>query len=280
MATHDLQRVRRKTNPMIHKHSSKRATPIAAALLVILACLPLLAATPAHAAPVWMERFGSSQGGNSPFSAAVDSHGNIVVAGFIANSDETFSVSTVKYDSAGHQLWSTTEPLDRYVTVADVAVDSNDNVTVVAQSYHYDENDDFFPTTLLLHYSSAGKLYSNIDIDEQTFYGASLLPKIFASPNGDTTIVGSFQLDGGDDEDAGYVLFAERLDSKGNVLWDDEYDPGGEYGDNTPADAAIDPQGNLIVAGTGTSADPSSGFDQATVLKYSVVVQLNRSLQY
>ena len=184
------------------------------------------------------------------------------------NSDGNGSVATVKYDSAGHQLWSSTIELDRTVNETYVTVDSNDNVTVVGHGYHYDENDDYFSTTLLLHYSSAGKLYSNIDIDNKLFYGASLIPKIFASPNGDTTFVGSFETDNGESF-TGSALFAERLDSKGNVLWADQYKPDSDFGDNYPADAALDAQENLIVAGTEQGADPSDANGQVVVLKYS-----------
>ena len=250
---------------MINKYKPNRVAPVVA-LLSTVACLPLLASTSAHAAPVWMEQFGS-QGRNAPTSTATDSHDNIVVAGFVTNADGTGSVDTVKYDSAGHQLWSNTEAIDVNFISANIAVDANDNVTLLTQSYHFDDDGDYFGTTSLVHYSSAGKLYSNIDISNNTFYGVSLLNKIFASPNGDTTIVGNI-LANGEDDDNGSDIVAERFDSKGSVVYAKSYQPVA-FGDNSPADAAIDPQGNLIVAGTGTSADPSSGFDQVTVLKYS-----------
>ena len=250
---------------MICKHFSKCTVPLSAVLLTTLACLTLIAATPAHAAPVWTERFGGSQGMlDYPNSAVVDSHDNILVAGSVVDIAGTESAAVVKYDSAGHQLWTQSVPLDTNNVGESVAVDTSDNVTVVAQGSHYDDDGDIRPTAYLLRYSSAGKLYSQTDISIITY--RNRITNVFASPNGDTTLVGTNY---SEDDEFGSQWNIERFDSNGTLLWSDSYSGNSYNGDNVTKDAAIDSQGNLIVAGSETDFDGSTFPISLVLRKYS-----------
>ncbi len=247
------------------KYTLKHVAPGTAAILTTIICLPLLAATPLHAAPVWIERFGGSQGMlDYPNSAVVDSHDNILVAGSVVDTAGTESAAVVKYDSAGHQLWTQSVPLDTNNVGERVAVDTSDNVTVVAQGSHYDDDGDIRPTAYLLRYSSAGKLYSQTDISIITY--RNRITNVFASPNGDTTLVGTNY---SEDDEFGSQWNIERFDSNGALLWSDVYGGTSYNGDNVTRDAAIDSQGNLIVAGSETDSATSGDTISLVLRKYS-----------
>ncbi len=249
---------------MIHNYFSRRAAPLAA-LLTTLACLPLLAATSAHAAPVWMERFGNTGAGqDTPTSTATDTHDNILVTGTLVNSDGSESVATVKYDSAGNQLWVQTVSAQQGY----VAVDGNDNVTVLTQSNQVDPNSgDEVVTTLLFHYNSAGKLTSSADLSYAFDAYRGPEQKIFASPNGDTTVFGTdADGDGGDD---GTSVFVARFTSTGSFVYYKQYEGSFSEGDNFPDEAALDPHGNLILTGHEDDNDGDNDKINLFVNKYS-----------
>ena len=242
-----------------------RSALLSAAFLTIVSGAAACARLPARAQGVWAEQYGgSAMKRDTPLNAAVDDHSNIIVAGSIQLSSGAYALSTVKYDSAGHQLWSQTVPLDTNNVEEHVAVDAGDNVTVIAQASHYDDDGDLRPTALLLRYSSAGKLYSSTDISFLTF--RDRITNVFASPNGDTSLVGTFY---SEDGESGSTWIVQRFDPKGALLWSDSYTGTRQNGDNVATDSAIDAQGNLIVAGSETDRGTSGDTTNLVLRKYS-----------
>ena len=208
-----------------------------------------MTASPARASSVWQEQFGSAQQGASANHAVVDSHDNILVVGQEFDSSERPLLKIVKYDSAGHQLWTQDVAAPASATSQSslstqlVATDGNDNVYAYGQ--YSDETGGF-----LAKYSSSGKLYSrvNIDLPRDADYAEFLLP----SSNGDVTI-GGFGFYYNDDDGVSYTYWSVgRFDAKGKQIWGDDF-----YGDyldaaTQPEAAAMDAQGNLIAAGEET----------------------------
>jgi hypothetical protein len=76
---------------------------------------------------------------------AVDSKNNIIVTGFTGPSsagNDGLDVWTIKYDANGNQLWNKTAGGDRYDSGSGVAVDSDNNIFVVAttNSFRIEDN--------------------------------------------------------------------------------------------------------------------------------------------
>ena len=233
-----------------------------------IACLVLLAPVSAHASGyVWKETYsGSAHEADYPLAAAVDGNDNILAVGQVIDSHNGYGFSTVKYDSAGHQLWAQFErDGGKRVVASLVAVDSSNTVTVVGQG-----EDNYVAN--MVRYSSDGKLLSRAVLELPTYI--SYVNHLLVSPNGDfsLTCVGLFQDAATNSSYTQWNVY--RYDSTGKLLWSDAFkghdDPGypdgGSYnGDNTPYATTMDAQDDLIVAGDETT----DGVTSLVVRKYA-----------
>ncbi len=248
---------------------TKRNLYNASPILAAIAGLALLAPVSAHASGyIWKETFGgSAHAADVPQAAVVDGNDNILSVGQVVNAPQVYGFGTVKYDSAGHQLWTQFEPDgDRRVIVSLVAVDSSNNaVTVVGQG---EEN----AFANMARYSSDGKLLSRAVLN--TPNDISYVNHLLVSANGDFTVtcVGLFQNAAAGTDYSQWNVY--RYDPTGNLLWSDTFkghdDPGfpdgGSYsGDNTPYAATMDAQDDLVVAGDETT----DGVANLVVRKYA-----------
>ena len=234
---------------MIRRTHFRRVAATAAAVLSLFAATTVFLTNPAHAQSVWQEPFGGGPQGDAARNAVVDSHDNILVVGQTSDSSGTELLKTIKYDSAGHQLWTQnaqvykTYNFDEGLYSQLVATDSSDNVYVYGlHSY------ELYGT--LTKYSSSGKLYSSVTIDlpRDADDAEFLLP----SSNGDVTIVGSGSYYN-DDDGVNYTYWSiGRFDAKGNRIWGDDFYGDSFDSDTQPLAAAMDAQGNLIAAGVET----------------------------
>ncbi len=235
---------------VIRRNHSRRAAATATAVLSVFAATTVFLTSSAHAQSVWQEPFGSPQTGDTPSHAVVDSHDNILVVGQTEDSSGNQLLKTIKYDSAGHQLWTQTASVYKSYNFAEslsnelVATDSSNNVYVYG---HLDY--ELYGT--LTKYSSSGKLYSSVtialprDADNASF----LLPSL----NGDVTIGGSgFYYN--DDDGVNYVYWSiERFDATGKQIWGDSFYGDEMDSDTKPEAATMDAQGNLIATGDETT---------------------------
>lgn len=92
---------------------------------------------------IWLQQFGTGSG-DQLSSVAVDSQGNVVVAGVTEGAFPGFTnagsfpeVVVEKLDSTGHQLWLQQFKLSASAAVYGVAVDSQGNVLVCGQDSPY-----------------------------------------------------------------------------------------------------------------------------------------------
>ena len=260
---------------MIRRNHSRRMATTALIGLSLFTASAVLSFSVAHADPVWQEQFGGSNQIDRvayPESSVVDSHDNVVVAGAITDDSATGRFATVKYDSAGHLLWSqTVNPANgQYYSAPNVfvALDSSDNVSTLS-IYAGDQ------TATLARYSSSGAMYTQATL-EISPAALVTVQKIFAESNGDVIVVATGSEDNPDGEQQSYGVI-ERFDSHGNRLWRNTIFGGNEDTENTAQNAERDAQGNMIVVGDETTDDGTflyvGKYDPAGNVLYSNVYQ-------
>ena len=211
----------------------RRAILVSALLALFL--MPVLA----HSAEVTEEWVRTFDSGNSDeaWDVAVDSSGNVIITGAASG-----AILTVKYDSAGNQLW-----FDRAADVSGqstwfsfVAVDGADNVYVVSNNYN------------TIKYDSDGNKQWTII---KPYWGEA--DSIGVDASGNVYVAGW-----GNNPDRFYTV---KYDTDGNELWSASHD-GGYWG--WGMDLAIDALGNVYVTGYVGTDGTNSGSGYMT-LKYN-----------
>ena len=210
---------------------------------------------------VWAARYnGPGSGEDAANALAVDAAGNVYVTGYSLGAAGTYDLATIKYDSAGQQLW-----LARYNGTGNsygmaIAVDGSGNVYVaggsVGSGSHYDY--------IVIKYSSAGaQLW-------ETRYNGPVngvdRPVAMALDNaGNVHITGYSEFTTG-----GEVAFATiKYNTNGQQLWLDHYSYVNVWGhqDSVPKAMAVDAQGNVYV--TGYINGGQASFTDLLTIKYS-----------
>ena len=122
-------------------------------------------------AVIWETRF-NSPGNYDDITTGliIDSKNNVYITGYNALSSNTYSITTVKYSSAGDHLWEQifySEPgihsIDQSIGIS---LDSSYNVYIAGYSYNTGTNDDFFT----IKYSQSVSITQN----------SNLIPEIFS----------------------------------------------------------------------------------------------------
>ena len=110
--------------------------------------------------PVWVRRYSGDGYYNAPCAIAVDSQDNVYVTGVTESwwFGSIADCSTVKYDPNGRQLWVAryNGPVNGSEGAYDIAIDSNDNIYVLAWSQGWNEDNGISWDLVLLKYDSAG----------------------------------------------------------------------------------------------------------------------------
>ena len=191
---------------------------------------------------LWEARYnGPHNSVDDIMAMAIDSAGNVYVTGGVdGSSNESYNIATIKYNSAGAQLWDTifVGTGNSYDRPYDIAVDSSGNVCVVGQSLGVSGTQDF----LTLKYDSNGtELWrawyngSGNGTDE---------PKaITIDAAGNIYITGKAVTSG-----TGIDYATIKYSSGGTELWANTYDSEGNA--DFPADITVDSSGNVYVTGT------------------------------
>ena len=193
---------------------------------------------------LWVALYDGSAGESDHAAAiAVDMNGNAYVTGYSREVGMgMFAYTTVKYDSAGNELWVKN---DRRGEAFDIAVHSSGDVYVTGRNNEFD--------FLTIMYDSLGnEVWATIyDNDQEQARALVVDPAGNAYVTGRSSNVGS-----------GIDFATVAYDSSGNELWVKRYDgPAGssDYGEAL----TLDHMGNLYV--TGQSFGIGTGRDYATI---------------
>jgi hypothetical protein len=190
----------------------------------------------------WATRYDGPDHGNDQANAmAIDSSGNVYVTGSSQTGDSYTEWATIKYDSAGQQLWVARHNIcpRSYAFAKAIGVDGSGNLYVTGVDA------DGWGT---IKYNSAG--------EEQwvAHYNSGTPAAIAIDKAGDVYVTGS---------DSDYVTI--NYDSSGQEQWVARYHGPGTGSDHARA-VALDGLGNVYV--TGASAGSGTASDYATI-KYN-----------
>ncbi len=206
---------------------------------------------------IWVARYdGGADGDDAARALALDGQGNVYVTGGSWGGDSASDFATIRYDSAGRQVW-----VARYNGTAKTGYDTPKALAVDALGHVY-----------VTGASYAGR--NHFDIDYVTIKydarGNALWVATYNSPTNDTDDATAIALD---DSGNVYVTGASRnreyqyatikYDPAGRALWEARYiGPQGEGGDR-PSALILDAFGHVYV--TGRSANIAAWPDYATV---------------
>jgi hypothetical protein len=190
----------------------------------------------------WVARYnGPDDGNDQPNAMAIDSFSNVYVTGFSQTADSYGDWATIKYDSAGQELWIARHnvcPRSNALAKA-IAVDGSGNVYVTGTDA-----------------DGWGTIKYNSSSDEQwVAHYSSGTPEAIAVDN-----VGNVYVTGGDSD---YVTI--KYDSAGHEQWVARYHGPGNGSDHAQA-MKLDSSANVYV--TGASAGLNTAPDYATI-KYN-----------
>jgi uncharacterized delta-60 repeat protein len=215
---------------------------------------------------LWVKRYTAPGNGDDCADAiAMDRSGNIYVTGYSKGSGTDEDYATVKYSSAGKELW-----VKRYNGPGNgedfanaIAVDGSENICVTGRSARSGADDDF----ATIKYSSAGK---------------ELWLKRYNGPKNGNDHPLAIAVDGsGNIYVTGYSWAGEiwesgtgndyatiKYSSAGKQLWVKRYDGPGNREDYARA-IAVDGSGNIYVTGSSTGSDFESDISDYVTIKYS-----------
>jgi hypothetical protein len=197
------------------------------------------------------EHFDGGEPEDYPTGIAVDNSGNTYVTGYSFDTEENYDYATVAYDPSGNELWVARYDRSDYKNYPDIAVDNLGNVYITG------------PSTGV----GTGKDYTTIAYDSS---GNELWVVRYNGPGNGDDIASALVVDNSENiivtgkstNTAGFYEYATvAYDSSGNELWVARYG-GLVNGDHVAGSIAIDPSGNIIVAGTSAG---TAGSDYATI---------------
>jgi len=207
---------------------------------------------------LWTNQYnGTSNGDDVIQCVALDSNGDVLVAGYSRSVGISIDAITIKYSSTGVPLWTNRyNPLGQgghYIRA--MAVDEERNVYVTGDS---SGGSGYYDIATLAYASDGTPLWTNRA-------GPSLVHDFARSlalgPNGNVYVIGSS--DGRTVSDYDYIAIA--YSNTGQPLWTNRYN-GPANAEDLAESAKVDTNGNVHV--TGRSRGVGSSYDVATI-KYS-----------
>lgn len=203
----------------------------------------------------WARSFGGTDGDNS-IAIGVDSVNNLYVTGTfqgtidfggdpLVGTEGTDEVFLASFDSHGMHRWSKLVSLpDGNKTAYDLAIDSNDNVVIVA-------NVTFFGTISSIHsYDSNGNLRWTQSLGNGSDELGVYMRSVSTDANGDVYVVGSYSGVFGQDQSHHWSqdIFVVRFDGNtGAELWRTAY---GSPTTDVGLDIVVAPDGSYFITGT------------------------------
>ena len=207
---------------------------------------------------VWVRRYNNAleNGSDQANAIVVDDSGNVYVTGSSTGYGTYGDFFTIKYNSAGDELWTQRWDSDFHDGdgARDIVLDSFGNIFVTGSAYRGGNAWD----AVTIKYNASGveqwvSLYSGQLGDFDQAYS------IVLDNSGNTYVAGRC----GENGYGEYLTI--KYDSNGDTLWTKKYD-GPANGVDEAYSIALDQSGNAYV--TGRSLGNTSGYDYATI-KYN-----------
>jgi len=203
---------------------------------------------------LWAVRYdGPDNGGDLAKSIAVDSQGNVYVAGNSARNAH-LDYATVKYDANGNQLWDARYMSSGYDVseVSGMTLDSQGNIYVTGFISDLNSGQDY----ATVKYDANGNQlwdarYSGAGNGNDKAYGLAV------DNQGHVYVTGASW-----GESLGFDYATVKYDANGNPLWVNRYDGRGSSTDVAYA-TAVDDQGNVYVAGYSDRSDTGRDYTTA-----------------
>ncbi len=205
----------------------------------------------------WVRRYNGPGGGFDEARAiAVDSAGNVYVTGASYGGSTDVDYATVKYDTAGVELWVRryNGPANSTDEAVAIAVDRSGNATVTGSSWGSSSYYDY----ATVKYNAAGTQQW-----AARYNGTASGPDNAYAITVDTA--GNIYVTGRSSGMVDYDYATVKYNPAGSEQWARQYNGPGDSYDEAYA-VAVDPPGNAVV--TGRSMGLSGGEDYATV-KYT-----------
>lgn len=196
---------------------------------------------------LWTWTYNGSSGFLDEITAIkTDANENIFACGFVKNSRVSYDFLTIKLNSSGQLVWAATynSPYNESDKPWDIALDAIGNVYVTGESdgdVSGLSNDDF----CTVKYNSTGQ-FQWVARYQGTGNATDRAVHVKTSSSGSVYVAGRSSNGTNDD----FVLIS--YSSSGQVNWNQRFDGGFE--DDHPIALALDPSGNIFVAGNSKRA--------------------------
>jgi hypothetical protein len=204
---------------------------------------------------IWVARYnGPGNGSDYAQAIGVDSSGNVYITGGSTGVSTSLDYATIKYDSAGNQLWVARYdgPASGNDFAVALAVGTSGNVYVTGSSGGIGTSDDY----ATIKYDSTGNQLWLARYDGPA-HGTDQPAAIALGPNENVHVTGAST---GTNTSSDYATV--QYDSNGNQIWVARYvGPAGGY--DAATSIAVDGVGRVNV--TGHSVGIGTGYDYATI---------------